>query len=273
MLTSPFASSPMNLAAPNNHTTPPILPNIPTQTTKKRKKVHQACAHCRRAHLSCQDERPCKRCIKKQIDCFDEPASITNSTQSSSSKRLLLYPKCKTCPVKIKAAAPLVVVGEDSGILKINTAATGGNDLFFPDSVIKINNLFFLLLFIKGQTNNSGTITQNPLYERKKKVRKNPLLIDSNDISLSPLTIKSPIPIPSNVSEKNVRKNPLLIDSNYISLSHLTINSPIPIPSNGSSSTRASSSKEGEPVDDPLHLPADLFGENFRKFINEEMKV
>lgn len=39
----------------------------------KRKKARRACAACQRAHLTCGDERPCERCIKRglQDDCHD----------------------------------------------------------------------------------------------------------------------------------------------------------------------------------------------------------
>lgn len=39
----------------------------------KRKKARRACAACQRAHLTCGDERPCERCIKRglEADCKD----------------------------------------------------------------------------------------------------------------------------------------------------------------------------------------------------------
>ena len=44
---------------------------------KKRKRYHakKACAHCRKAHTACEDERPCKRCKKKGLACFDAESS------------------------------------------------------------------------------------------------------------------------------------------------------------------------------------------------------
>lgn len=35
--------------------------------TKRRKKVVTACIYCRRSHMNCDESRPCKRCIKRNI--------------------------------------------------------------------------------------------------------------------------------------------------------------------------------------------------------------
>lgn len=42
---------------------------------KKRRKVTHACVYCRRSHMTCDLERPCTRCIKRNIGhlCHDEP--------------------------------------------------------------------------------------------------------------------------------------------------------------------------------------------------------
>ncbi|PWY98526.1 hypothetical protein BCV70DRAFT_201838 [Testicularia cyperi] len=39
----------------------------------KRKKANRACSHCQKAHLTCDDSRPCQRCVKKglQDSCHD----------------------------------------------------------------------------------------------------------------------------------------------------------------------------------------------------------
>ncbi|RGP64108.1 transcription factor [Fusarium longipes] len=58
---------------------------------KKRRKVNHACVYCRRSHMTCDLERPCTRCIKRNIGhlCHDEPrdadskkAKSVQSTQS-----------------------------------------------------------------------------------------------------------------------------------------------------------------------------------------------
>lgn len=70
-----------NATASGNHKAP----------TKKRRKVNHACVYCRRSHMTCDLERPCTRCIKRNIGhlCHDEPrdadskkAKSVQSTQS-----------------------------------------------------------------------------------------------------------------------------------------------------------------------------------------------
>ncbi|KAG9256301.1 uncharacterized protein F5Z01DRAFT_504178 [Emericellopsis atlantica] len=45
------------------------------KSPKKRRKVNHACVYCRRSHMTCDLERPCTRCIKRNIGhlCHDEP--------------------------------------------------------------------------------------------------------------------------------------------------------------------------------------------------------
>lgn len=41
------------------------------------KKVSRACIHCRAAHITCDEGRPCKRCIKKGLqNCVDAPRKV-----------------------------------------------------------------------------------------------------------------------------------------------------------------------------------------------------
>ncbi|TDL26150.1 hypothetical protein BD410DRAFT_784195 [Rickenella mellea] len=42
--------------------------------SSKRRKVNHACLYCRRSHMTCDDGRPCQRCIKREIGhlCHDE---------------------------------------------------------------------------------------------------------------------------------------------------------------------------------------------------------
>ncbi|ORX58934.1 hypothetical protein DM01DRAFT_1209538 [Hesseltinella vesiculosa] len=51
----------------------PPLPN--DHSKRKRKKVSLACVYCRRSHMTCDEGRPCQRCIKRNIGnmCYDEP--------------------------------------------------------------------------------------------------------------------------------------------------------------------------------------------------------
>lgn len=54
---------------------------------KRRKKVIIACVYCRRSHMICDEQRPCSRCIKRNIGhlCHDEPASTKQKKRVENS--------------------------------------------------------------------------------------------------------------------------------------------------------------------------------------------
>ncbi|KAJ4368926.1 Transcription factor [Neocucurbitaria cava] len=58
----------------------------PTKTSKKRRKVNHACIYCRRSHMTCDLERPCTRCVKRNIGhlCHDEPRESVKKSKSES---------------------------------------------------------------------------------------------------------------------------------------------------------------------------------------------
>ncbi|KAI8888156.1 hypothetical protein K501DRAFT_282884 [Backusella circina FSU 941] len=60
--------------------------NNHNKTKPKRRKVTHACVYCRRSHMTCDEGRPCQRCIKRGIDhlCHDEFKN--NSTQKTQQK-------------------------------------------------------------------------------------------------------------------------------------------------------------------------------------------
>ncbi|KAL6711347.1 Transcription factor [Coniothyrium glycines] len=51
---------------------------------KKRRKVNHACIYCRRSHMTCDLERPCTRCVKRNIGhlCHDEPRESVKKSKS-----------------------------------------------------------------------------------------------------------------------------------------------------------------------------------------------
>ncbi|PWY89397.1 acuM, Zn(II)2Cys6 transcription factor [Aspergillus sclerotioniger CBS 115572] len=53
---------------------------------KKRRKVNHACVYCRRSHMTCDSERPCTRCIKRNIGhlCHDEPREPSKRSRSEN---------------------------------------------------------------------------------------------------------------------------------------------------------------------------------------------
>ncbi|KAK1622570.1 transcriptional regulator [Colletotrichum phormii] len=56
------------------------------KSPKKRRKVNHACVYCRRSHMTCDLERPCTRCIKRNIGhlCHDEPRDADSKKAKSS---------------------------------------------------------------------------------------------------------------------------------------------------------------------------------------------
>jgi len=56
----------------------------PESDKKKRRKVNHACVYCRRSHMTCDLERPCARCIKRDIGhlCHDEPRDPPKRSKS-----------------------------------------------------------------------------------------------------------------------------------------------------------------------------------------------
>ncbi|KAL1864390.1 hypothetical protein VTK73DRAFT_5910 [Phialemonium thermophilum] len=65
----------------------PVPDSTANKTPKKRRKVNHACVYCRRSHMTCDLDRPCMRCIKRNIGhlCHDEP----RDTESKKSKSVM----------------------------------------------------------------------------------------------------------------------------------------------------------------------------------------
>ncbi|TPX32048.1 hypothetical protein SmJEL517_g04740 [Synchytrium microbalum] len=56
-------------------------PNQFTISASKKRKVSHACVYCRRSHMTCDESRPCQRCIKRKIAhlCHDEVSKPSSS--------------------------------------------------------------------------------------------------------------------------------------------------------------------------------------------------
>ncbi|KAG0673398.1 hypothetical protein C6P40_002954, partial [Pichia californica] len=57
------------------------LTTLSAKNNKKRRKVGAACVFCRRSHMNCDNSRPCKRCIKRNIGhlCHDNNVKDSKS--------------------------------------------------------------------------------------------------------------------------------------------------------------------------------------------------
>ncbi|KAK5163334.1 Transcription factor [Saxophila tyrrhenica] len=84
---------------------------------KKRRKVNHACVYCRRSHMTCDLERPCARCVKRDIGhlCHDEPREGSNGRRNGS---------------EVGGMAELAPAGEGEAVGKMempgNTVGNGG---------------------------------------------------------------------------------------------------------------------------------------------------
>lgn len=54
---------------------------VNSKRASRRQKVDQACVYCRRSHMTCDNKRPCSRCIRRSIGhlCHDEPRPSRNN--------------------------------------------------------------------------------------------------------------------------------------------------------------------------------------------------
>ncbi|RMY45296.1 hypothetical protein D0863_16068 [Hortaea werneckii] len=75
---SPTKRKPSETAAETDST------NGNNSKKQKRRKVNHACVYCRRSHMTCDLERPCTRCVKRDIGhlCHDEPREGPKRTKS-----------------------------------------------------------------------------------------------------------------------------------------------------------------------------------------------
>ncbi|EPQ31400.1 uncharacterized protein PFL1_00735 [Pseudozyma flocculosa PF-1] len=93
-----LASSPTNHATPSKPAGAAASSDTPSSSSSKKKpakrrKVNLACIYCRRSHMTCDEGRPCQRCIKRDIGhlCHDEstskpaPSASQASTHTSAS--------------------------------------------------------------------------------------------------------------------------------------------------------------------------------------------
>ncbi|KAI7903347.1 uncharacterized protein BX663DRAFT_508305 [Cokeromyces recurvatus] len=57
---------------------------------RRRKKASRACSHCQKAHLTCDDSRPCQRCIKRGLEdtCADGVRKKAKYLQEDDNERL-----------------------------------------------------------------------------------------------------------------------------------------------------------------------------------------
>ncbi|KAI8137309.1 hypothetical protein BJV82DRAFT_674901 [Fennellomyces sp. T-0311] len=82
----PSTPSTANMDSPSESNTSTPQDTKKKRTGPKRRKVTHACVYCRRSHMTCDEGRPCQRCIKRSIGhlCHDEPKHSSNSQQNNN---------------------------------------------------------------------------------------------------------------------------------------------------------------------------------------------
>ncbi|KAI0634388.1 hypothetical protein C8Q77DRAFT_1217563 [Trametes polyzona] len=71
----------------------------------KRRKVNHACLYCRRSHMTCDEGRPCQRCIKREIGhlCHDERRSTAKEKASATSSSSIANTGADYAPVQVSS--------------------------------------------------------------------------------------------------------------------------------------------------------------------------
>lgn len=124
---------------------------------KKRKKVSMACIYCRRSHMNCDESRPCKRCIKRNIGhlCHDttkqKPSSpLADAPINSNTSRSVL--NTVLSPQTIKTPNPIDLIHDNN--FNNNIGNKNNNVL---QSSVTINQLPFFYSEHAGSEFNSLT--------------------------------------------------------------------------------------------------------------------
>lgn len=101
--------------------------------TAKRRKVNHACLYCRRSHMTCDEGRPCQRCIKREIGhlCHDErrPKPAKEQTSTTPVAATTTTPQVVAPPVVAAAVSP-------AAISTVGLAGTYAPVTIFPNAPI-----------------------------------------------------------------------------------------------------------------------------------------
>ncbi|KAL9937142.1 hypothetical protein V8E36_004377 [Tilletia maclaganii] len=124
-------------APPTSSSTPPAGAPTKTPHQAKRRKVGTACIYCRRSHMTCDEGRPCQRCIKRDIGhlCHDEATSSQrHSTTAPTAAAAAAAPAVTPAPVAVKAEAGLDLGNEGLGAGVGNAQSGAGAGLMGDDA-------------------------------------------------------------------------------------------------------------------------------------------
>jgi len=102
--------------------------------SNKRRKVNHACVYCRRSHMTCDSQRPCTRCIKRDIGhlCHDEhrePVKKQKSEADGTSTD-------KQEPAHVTDEFPPFGAGDDSLLEQSKTPSMGAPQIAQPEPIL-----------------------------------------------------------------------------------------------------------------------------------------
>ncbi|KAI5852676.1 hypothetical protein DFP73DRAFT_11394 [Morchella snyderi] len=102
------------------------------RSPKKRRKVNHACVYCRRSHMTCDDDRPCMRCVKRNIGhlCHDEPREPKKPKTEAANTLDNDQEDSHTSPPRVLLAPP--VDGMPNSLDKQKEARIGSSNVSLP---------------------------------------------------------------------------------------------------------------------------------------------
>lgn len=82
------------------------------------KKVSRACVHCKNAHITCDDNRPCSRCIKRGTaeTCVDAPRKLKKYLAEVEAEELKEEPKLRSQSMFLSRSLPAVFNNDNSNV-------------------------------------------------------------------------------------------------------------------------------------------------------------
>ncbi|KAF8310413.1 hypothetical protein DL93DRAFT_2062069, partial [Clavulina sp. PMI_390] len=113
--------------------------------------VSHACLYCRRSHMTCDDSRPCQRCIKRDIGhlCHDEPKKPIEPTIPESVPTGLGTNATATAPTQSPFNFPLTGTNGASTWPLLFPPESGGTEFSVlrqvPATLLPLPTFFFLL--------------------------------------------------------------------------------------------------------------------------------
>lgn len=106
------------------------------------KKVSRACIHCRNAHITCDDNRPCARCVKKglQETCVDAPRKVKKYLIGEKLDPIanLLDHAPQSEPMAVSKSLPIFKSASTSSLFNNTTQKqpTAGNTTRLPNTPV-----------------------------------------------------------------------------------------------------------------------------------------